>query len=233
MKRSGERGSPCRTSRWTPIFLLWIPPGSRTYTSSFTNDQAEQRRIRRNRQLDEVIERAGDKNLFSRLQGKPAARKRIVALNNANGETKTDFQDIAEIFASFYEWLYESQAEISTLDSNRAALPSITLQELRATIAKAKKNRACADDGLAMEMLQELPDSALTLLAMLLTDVLRATARPPSSWQVSRLTVLLKKGDAKLPKNYRPIAVIPALSKAYSMIVLARVRGAIEQRLPI
>ena len=114
---------------------------------------------------------------------------------------KTDFQDIAEIFASFYERLYESQAEISTLDSNRAALPSITLQELRATFAKAKKNRACADDGLAMEMLQELPDSALTLLAMLLTDVLRATARPPTSWQVSRLTVLLKKGDAKLPKK--------------------------------
>ena len=46
------------------------------------------------------------------------------------------------------------------------------------------------------------------------------------------MIVLFKKGDAAMPKNYRPIAIIPVLAKLYSMI-LSRVRAQIEKHLPV
>ena len=45
----------------------------------------------------------------------------------------------------------------------------------------------------------------------------------PATWSVSRLVVLFKKGDATLPKNYRPIAIIPVLSKLFSGVLLNRI----------
>jgi hypothetical protein len=47
------------------------------------------------------------------------------------------------------------------------------------------------------------------------------------------MIVLFKKGDAAMPKNYRPIASIPVLAKLYSMMILSRVRAQIEKHLPV
>ena len=69
---------------------------------------AEQRRIRHEKQLEDIIERGGDKRLLARCQKKPAAKKRISEMMNANGEIKNDLKEIAQIFAEFYEKLYAS-----------------------------------------------------------------------------------------------------------------------------
>ena len=45
------------------------------------------------------------------------------------------------------------------------------------------------------------------------------------------LLVLFPKRDPFLPKNYRQIAIIPALGKLYSMLVLSSVKTAIDKAL--
>ena len=51
----------------------------------------------------------------------------------------------------------------------------------------------------------------------------------PMSWRKSKLSVLFKASDRQLPKNYRPIAIIPVLTKHYSKILLRRVQELVER----
>jgi len=51
---------------------------------------------------------------------------------------------------------------------------------------------------------------------------------PPESWKVCKLNVIFKKGDATLPKNYRPISIIPVMSKVFSTLFYLRIQGAID-----
>ena len=46
----------------------------------------------------------------------------------------------------------------------------------------------------------------------------------PAYWKQTRLKVILKKGDAQLTENYRPIAVLPILYKVFGQIVCGRLR---------
>ena len=45
------------------------------------------------------------------------------------------------------------------------------------------------------------------------------------------MALLFKKGFPELPKNYRPISIIPVLSKLLSTLLYVRIEGLVEQRM--
>ena len=60
-------------------------------------------------------------------------------------------------------------------------------------------------------MLKTKHAGLLDKIAAVFFDLLQGASKVPESWFVSKLVILFKKGDTKLPKNYRPIAIIPVL----------------------
>jgi hypothetical protein len=74
-------------------------------------------------------------------------------------------------------------------------------------------------------MLKTSHDGLIALIAQVFTDILHGKMDVPAQWCISRLVVLFKKGDSTLPINYRPIAIIPVLSKLFSSILLGRIIG--------
>ena len=90
------------------------------------------------------------------------------------------------------------------------------------TLQGMKRNKTCADDGLVAEMLQTQCEPLLQAMAVMFTDLLNGAAAPPPCWRATKLIVLFKKGDVKLPKNYRPIAIIPVMCKVLAGILLRR-----------
>ena len=68
------------------------------------------------------------------------------------------------------------------------------------------RGKSCGDDGLYAEMLKTKHTGLIDLIARVFTDILHGASDVPAVWWISRLIVLYKKGDASLPKNYRPIA---------------------------
>ena len=47
----------------------------------------------------------------------------------------------------------------------------------------------------------------------------------PDYWKSSSIGILLKKGDERLPENYRPICIIPILYKLFSRVVCGRIKN--------
>ena len=84
-----------------------------------------------------------------------------------------------------------------------------------------KAGKARDSEGIAAEMLKIDCHILRERILELFNDVI-STQALPADWRKSRLVVLFKKGDPKLPSNYRPIAILPLLYKLFSRMLCAR-----------
>ncbi len=155
-------------------------------------------------------------------------KPRIAQIRDANGDLHTRRDAIAEVFATFYECLYDSNCGMATGQAVERGGADVSSEEVRQllerTLKHMKHNKACADDGLVVEMLQTQHEPLLQALATIFTDILRGNTGVPETWRRTRLTILFKKGDITMPTNYRPIAIIPVMCKVFGGILLNRMK---------
>ena len=184
----------------------------------------KERRFREEEALRSIAERGGGARQLGQLSGE--SRKRVTAAVDANGVTHTTVEGIGEVFRAFYEQLYEADCGESAkhfLCLQAEGNVIVTMEEVRAALKDMKGNKTAAEDGLVAEMLKAGGQSLIETLADVFTELLCDRLEMPGTWRKSRLTVLFKTGDRQMPKNYRPITIIPVLSKLYSMILLRKI----------
>ena len=141
------------------------------------------------------------------------------------------------MFADFYEDLYATRNNSEEAESQDQHLKTLTefpedvqrfsVKELKDQLAFMKKGKAADQGGLVVEMLQLASDDLLGSIAALFDEVL-FSCEAPCEWKKSRISVLFKKGDPKMPGNYRPITLLPILYKLFSRLVLHRIRPTLE-----
>ena len=172
-----------------------------------------QRRRRSDDALDDLINKGQAGKVHMQKQ-RPKIQKHIAQIRDLNGVLKSDQAGILDVFAGFYEQLYLSP-EIATTEpcASEGDFFEVDVSEvklhMRRFLRKMKTGKSCAEDGLVAEMLQSGCDHLLHMLASLFSDLLSGRGGIPEEWKVSRLIVLYKKGDASMPKNYRPIISCP------------------------
>jgi hypothetical protein len=135
------------------------------------------------------------------------------------------------VFASFYEDLYKSKCpgrcpEIYATVTGHS-IPPFVLDELMTAIKRMKLGKARDKSGIAAEMIKLDCPLLHSMILELFNDVLIPDGQLPADWRSSRLVVIFKKGDPKLPGNYRPIAILPILYKLFSRMLCGRLRGQI------
>ena len=154
-------------------------------------------------------------------------RECINSIINKEGKEVSDTKDIAEVFADFYESLYKEEKDKLydyKIEGGTQEVKPVTPEEIRAQLKTMKKNKAADDSGLVSELLGEANDALMETMAELFSAVLQPGAALPSSWKCSSIRVLFKKGDPKIPGNYRPICIIPILYKVFSKVVCERIK---------
>ena len=155
----------------------------------------------------------------------PCRRGLIPCVVDSSGETQHDRKQIAEVFASFYENLYHASVpEADDASLQVAQIEPFNFSELRLGMQRLKDGKVCDQSGVCSEMLRH---SSLLLWEMVLdlfNDVLQADRAPPSTWRRTRLVMIFKKGDERLPQNYRPIALVQVLYKLFSGMVCHRLQ---------
>ena len=74
-------------------------------------------------------------------------------------------------------------------------------------------------------MLKQGNSALLGAILNLFNDIVVGGKGIPSRWKKTRFTVIFKKCNAKLPSNYRPIAITPILYRLFSrMFFCARIQ---------
>ena len=94
----------------------------------------------------------------------------------------------------------------------------ITPDEVAKAARLLKNGKASGIDGIRSEMLKVGIDRLASSLSNLFNLILKQGSFP-TPWRVSTLTVIYKKGDKSIPKNYRGIAVSSILCKLFCLVL--------------
>ena len=107
----------------------------------------------------------------------------------------------------------ENQSELNPLD-----LQPVNHETVRTILNSLKVNKAAGLDKILARMIKdaeyELAPSVAYLVNKSITDGI-----VPDLWKIARFTPVYKADDKLLVKNYRPISVLPVLSKLLEKVV--------------
>ena len=191
------------------------------------------RRADHERKIDHIIQhRQGLKHItdIKRHRG----RELIPSMTASDGTTTTDRQSIADVFATFYEELYRRRPthdEANPTDDHRhqpQEIPPFSLQEVTTAINQLRNGKCKDTTGLIAEMLKNGGSTLHIHLQQLYNDVISPTATPPAQWKQTTISVIYKSGDAQLPNNYGPIAIIPLLYKLFARLLYNRLAPTLD-----
>ena len=92
-------------------------------------------------------------------------------------------------------------------------LPQITISEVKTAISKLSIKKAPGYDLVTPKTLKELPEVAVRLITYIFNAILR-TKTFPLQWKTAQIKLILKPGkQPDNPSSYRPISLLPVLSK--------------------
>lgn len=170
---------------------------------------------------------AGPKKWWSisrKLCGKMTSN--IPALKE-NGITIENPVHKAQIFNDHFSQtqLYDNNTELPRLDSfpsdKRISLISVSYSEVLSLLQNVNVSKACGHDGIGNKIIKMCAKG----LYESLTDFINLTflsGQFPQSWKLANVIPLFKKGDRQLKVNYRPISLLPSLSKIAERVVFTR-----------
>ena len=95
---------------------------------------------------------------------------------------------------------------------------SILVQDVREAVNKVKTSKGFGIDGISSYFLKLLLSFIEHSLVLMLNKFL-GTASFPDSWKSARVTPIFKDGKKDEKSNYRPISILPVVSKLFERMV--------------
>lgn len=117
----------------------------------------------------------------------------------------------------------ETCTKLKTTITNLEEVKYVTPREIRIAVKNTKSKKAPGQDGIQNIVLKNLPHKAF----MLLTNIFNASLKLshfPTPWKSAEVLAFPKPGKDKIfPQNYRPISLLPTLSKIFERVILNRI----------
>lgn len=105
----------------------------------------------------------------------------------------------------------------------------ISTEEVEQTIRSLRAGKAPGKDKVSNLILKNLPKIAIRILTDLFNKIIR-TRRYPANWKNALIVAIKKPGkEAIAPQSYRPISLLPAVSKLFERLLLKRLLPEIER----
>lgn len=181
-------------------------------------------------------EKASDYSLWKSTKNIKRPIQQISPIHMLNGNwAKTNGQK-AELFSSHLANVFSldnntTPAAIQELAevNNEVIIPEVTPNEVLQQINSNLKMKKCPGfDLITTEILRHLPHNVI----LKITQIINASFKMqyvPSFWKVAEVIMIPKPGKPLTDvKSYRPISLLPILSKLYEKILLDRIKPIIE-----
>lgn len=152
-------------------------------------------------------------------------------------------QEKADIFAKHLSQVFKPNDETDDRDVEshvnsilkedfQLCLPPkpVTPQEVQKTIRCLDNKKAPGYDLITKEVLRELPRKGIIMLTILLNSMLRLQYFP-DQWKISEIVMIHKHGKPAQEKtSYRPISLLPTMSKIFEKVLLHRMAPILKER---
>lgn len=178
--------------------------------------------------------RAEDYSLWKMTKTFKRPKKHLPALRQPNGGWARSSAEKAELFADFVEEVFQpnesnsahSEDDIDDVinSDQQMSLPLqlVKPREVWKHITQLKQKKAPGFDLITAEILKQLPKKGIVLVTIIFNSVLRLQYFP-LLWKVSVLNMIPKPGKpASEVSSYRPISLLPVLSKLFEKLLLKR-----------
>ena len=102
--------------------------------------------------------------------------------------------------------------------STRFHFENIPDQHIRDAMAKIKTSNGFRDDNISSNILKlALPIVSKSLICLFNRSITQC--KFPTAWKIARVTSIFKDGDKRSKENYRPISVLPVISRLCEKIL--------------
>ncbi|PFX11729.1 putative RNA-directed DNA polymerase from transposon X-element [Stylophora pistillata] len=151
--------------------------------------------------------------------------------SSATARTANEAKDKCNTFNSFFVSCAEDLRSIhrSTARSFSKWLPQIvrpekfnlrkiTVTEVRKALKDLKPKKATGVDGIPSRLLKDGSDALAYPLSLIFNLTIQQNVIP-AEWKKAKVTPLHKSGSKDDPRNYRPISVLPVVSKVLERLI--------------
>lgn len=153
------------------------------------------------------------------------------AVETGEGNTLTDDRAIADELCETFsqagapgeQKLPEWQGPAPKTD-RQEYMSDISLAEVETVLQRLKMHKAPGRDGIRPWMLKHGGDVMAKAVRHLLQGCWRA-GETPAAWKFADIRPIMKKTAAKTPTDFRPISLLPVISKIYDSVILARLQS--------
>ncbi|KMQ85369.1 reverse transcriptase, partial [Lasius niger] len=159
-------------------------------------------------------------------------------LKMANGKWARGSKQKADLFADHLANVFKPFPRTTATDNitlterdDEQEIPPVTLKELRSTIRhNLNAKKAPGYDLINGRIMKELPDIALLKLQYIINACFKLKY-VPTHWKIAEVIVIPKPGKPPTEvASYRPISLLPIMSKVFERLFLIRLMPIIQER---
>lgn len=166
---------------------------------------------------------------------RPTPQNSPIRLPNGSWARKNDEKGIA--FANYLTDVFKPHQGTGRLFSPDLHVDEIKTESIKFTWKHLKRvlkdnispKKSPGHDLISGKMLKELPDRCIKLICHIFNAIMR-TGFFPTTWKIAKIIMIPKPGKNETQvDSYRPISLLPALSKLFEKILLSKLYPVLEQ----
>ena len=161
--------------------------------------------------LKKFLNNTGLSGKITSINGQTATSEIVNEINNY-------FIDIGpKLAANIPRSNLELDLTINT-DIPQLTLKEVTVEQIEKELMKIPDSKATGDDGIPIRFIK----MTKLITAKIICHIVNLTICTniiPSDWKSATITPLYKDGDKDDPANYRPISILPAISKILERLI--------------
>ena len=168
------------------------------------------------------------KKRLSTVTYRPPIKRNNGTWAKSNNEKAAIFAEhLSEIFKPYMDY---SDINVENLTNNYInSIPLVRRKELIKEIKKLSEKKAPGFDLITAKVLKNLPRRAIKLLQLLINSSIKLSYIP-NIWKVAEIIMIPKPGKSPNEvKSYRPISLLPSISKLFEIVIQKRIQVYIER----
>ena len=158
-----------------------------------------------------------------------------------NGKIVKDDAEIAECFNDFFINIGPTLAkEIKTSNTksyktflkekinSNFNFKTVDVDLVKKVIGNLKSKSSSGHDGISSSLIKEAKDQISNIITLIINQSI-STGIFPDKLKIAKVVPVFKKDDIHLPGNYRPISLLPAISKIFEKVVYTQVYDYLDE----